>query len=171
MYKSTEQPASLVSEYGSKGSLRDLLEDNDTSKFNLTWEMKKCLMLDVANGLNGLHKSAIKYHGFLKSSNCIVDGRLTVKIADFGLVWAFCTSFINQLSESIQYWLQCANQNWTSAAPMTRATFTQRIITTRYCGCHLSDCGRRCRPCWTMWPIVRSFKSRIRRHLPKRSRV
>ena len=84
VYRSPEQPASLVSEYGSKGSLRDLLEDNDTSKFNLTWEMKKCLMLDVANGLNGLHKSVIKYHGFLKSSNCIVDGRLTVKIADFG---------------------------------------------------------------------------------------
>ena len=74
-----------MSEYGSKGSLRDLLEDNDTSKFNLTWEMKKCLMLDVANGLNGLHKSNIKYHGFLKSTNCIVDGRLSVKIADFGL--------------------------------------------------------------------------------------
>ena len=41
-------------------------------------------MLDVANGLNGLHKSNIKYHGFLKSTNCIVDGRLSVKIADFG---------------------------------------------------------------------------------------
>ena len=84
VYRSMEQPASLISEYGSKGSLRDLLEDNDTSKFNLTWEMKKCLMLDVANGLNGLHKSNIKYHGFLKSTNCIVDGRLSVKIADFG---------------------------------------------------------------------------------------
>lgn len=46
--------------------------------------MKKCLMLDVIQGVNALHKSSIKYHGHLKSTNCIVDGRLTVKIADYG---------------------------------------------------------------------------------------
>lgn len=41
-------------------------------------------MLDVIQGVNALHKSSIKYHGHLKSTNCIVDGRLTVKIADYG---------------------------------------------------------------------------------------
>ena len=30
-------------------------------------------------------KSSIGFHGNLKSENCIVDGRLTVKVTDFGI--------------------------------------------------------------------------------------
>ena len=51
-----EYKTSLVTEFGTKGSLKDLLEDKDTSKFNLTWEMKRCLMLDVIQGLHAVHK-------------------------------------------------------------------------------------------------------------------
>ena len=32
-----------------------------------------------------LHHSAIKYHGNLKSRNCIVDSRWVLKITDYGL--------------------------------------------------------------------------------------
>jgi len=32
-----------------------------------------------------LHKSQLKLHGRLKSSNCVLDGRWVVKITDFGL--------------------------------------------------------------------------------------
>lgn len=32
-----------------------------------------------------LHESVIKYHGNLTTSNCLVDSRWVVKIADFGL--------------------------------------------------------------------------------------
>lgn len=32
-----------------------------------------------------LHSSEIKSHGSLKSSNCVVDSRFVLKIADFGL--------------------------------------------------------------------------------------
>jgi len=32
-----------------------------------------------------LHKSPLKFHGRLKSSNCVLDSRLVVKITDFGL--------------------------------------------------------------------------------------
>jgi len=32
-----------------------------------------------------IHKSQLKFHGRLKSSNCVLDSRLVVKITDFGL--------------------------------------------------------------------------------------
>ena len=32
-----------------------------------------------------LHKSPLKFHGHLKSSNCLLDSRWVIKITDFGL--------------------------------------------------------------------------------------
>jgi len=32
-----------------------------------------------------IHKSPLKFHGRLKSSNCVLDSRLVVKITDYGL--------------------------------------------------------------------------------------
>jgi len=32
-----------------------------------------------------IHKSPLKYHGRLKSSNCLLDSRWVVKITDYGL--------------------------------------------------------------------------------------
>jgi len=32
-----------------------------------------------------LHSSVIRYHGNLKSTNCVVDSRFVLKITDFGL--------------------------------------------------------------------------------------
>ena len=36
-------------------------------------------------GMIYIHDSSISFHGNLKSSNCLVDSRWTVKISDFGL--------------------------------------------------------------------------------------
>ena len=32
-----------------------------------------------------LHSTEIKFHGKLKSSNCVIDGRWVLKITDYGL--------------------------------------------------------------------------------------
>ena len=32
-----------------------------------------------------MHESDIKYHGALRSTNCVIDSRWTVKITGFGL--------------------------------------------------------------------------------------
>ena len=36
-------------------------------------------------GLEYIHKSAVKQHGNLKSSNCVIDSRWVCKLTDFGL--------------------------------------------------------------------------------------
>ncbi|CAH1788807.1 unnamed protein product, partial [Owenia fusiformis] len=46
---------------------------------------KYSLMLDVLEGLRYLQHSFLKWHGNLKSSNCLVDTRFVVKLSDHGL--------------------------------------------------------------------------------------
>ena len=43
------------------------------------------LIHDIVRGMVYLHASEVKSHGNLKSSNCVVDSRFVLKIADFGL--------------------------------------------------------------------------------------
>ena len=39
----------------------------------------------VNQGLRVIQRTSIAYHGNLKSTNCLIDSRWTVKLADFGL--------------------------------------------------------------------------------------
>ena len=42
-----------------------------------------------------LHGSDLEVHGRLKSSNCVVDTRFTLKITDFGLPSLYADSNVN----------------------------------------------------------------------------
>ncbi|CAG9816745.1 unnamed protein product [Phaedon cochleariae] len=75
-------PNCLLTEYCHRGSLQDLLEDD---KIKLDWTFRISLIKDLVSGMYYLHRSPIKSHGALKSSNCLVDIRFALKIADFGL--------------------------------------------------------------------------------------
>ncbi|KAM4652039.1 guanylyl cyclase C [Discoglossus pictus] len=74
-----------VIEYCERGSLRDVL--NDTISYPdgtfMDWEFKISVMYDIAKGMSYLHSSKTEVHGHLKSSNCVVDSRMVVKITDF----------------------------------------------------------------------------------------
>uniref|UniRef100_W5M3H3 Guanylate cyclase n=1 Tax=Lepisosteus oculatus TaxID=7918 RepID=W5M3H3_LEPOC len=72
----------LLTEYCPKGSLQDILK-NDSIK--LDWMFKYSLMLDIVKGMDYIHKSYLRSHGHLSSSNCVVDSRFVLKITDFGL--------------------------------------------------------------------------------------
>lgn len=72
----------LLTEYCPKGSLQDILENHE---INLDWMFKLSLMHDLAKGMSFLQLSPIHSHGQLKSSNCVVDSRFVLKVADFGL--------------------------------------------------------------------------------------
>lgn len=76
------QACFLVTEYCPKGSLQDILENDE---IKLDWMFRYSLMHDIIKGMAYLHASEIHVHGNLKSSNCVVDSRFVLKITDFGL--------------------------------------------------------------------------------------
>ncbi|ROT72015.1 hypothetical protein C7M84_009635 [Penaeus vannamei] len=72
----------IVTEYCSRGSLKDLLENEDVKLDNM---FIASLVGDIVQGMVYLHDSPVKSHGNLKTSNCLVDSRWVVKITDFGI--------------------------------------------------------------------------------------
>ena len=74
--------ACILTVFAGKGSLDDVLASED---IRLPWEFRDSIIKDIARGMQFLAKGVLKSHGRLKSSNCVVDNRWTVKITDFGL--------------------------------------------------------------------------------------
>uniref|UniRef100_A0AAQ4PED9 Guanylate cyclase n=1 Tax=Gasterosteus aculeatus aculeatus TaxID=481459 RepID=A0AAQ4PED9_GASAC len=81
-----------VFEFGERGSLRYVLNDKVSypEETFADLEFKISVMYDIATGMSYLHASNLQVHGRLKSTNCVVDNRMVVKITDFG-----CNSFLN----------------------------------------------------------------------------
>ncbi|XP_059175797.1 atrial natriuretic peptide receptor 1-like [Physella acuta] len=72
----------LLYDYCKKGSLQDVLL---SESLKLDWAFKVSLLKDVVKGMMYIHQSVISYHGRLTSANCVVDGKFSVKVTDFGL--------------------------------------------------------------------------------------
>ncbi|XP_059693525.1 retinal guanylyl cyclase 1, partial [Haemorhous mexicanus] len=70
----------IVSEHCSRGSLEDLLRNQD---MKLDWMFKSSLLIDLIKGVRYLHHRDV-VHGRLKSRNCVVDGRFVLKVTDHG---------------------------------------------------------------------------------------
>uniref|UniRef100_A0A8B9L5Y4 Guanylate cyclase n=1 Tax=Astyanax mexicanus TaxID=7994 RepID=A0A8B9L5Y4_ASTMX len=70
----------MVTEFCSRGSLEDLLRNEDVK---LDWMFKSSLLLDLIKGMKYLHHRGV-CHGRLKSRNCVVDGRFVLKVTDYG---------------------------------------------------------------------------------------
>lgn len=94
-------PNCLLNEYCSRGSLQDTLENE---KLKLDRMFRISLIMDLARGMHYLHRSSIKYHGALKSPNCLVDARFKLKIADFGLHFLRIYTNTNEDEDTHQYW-------------------------------------------------------------------
>ncbi|XP_036038368.1 heat-stable enterotoxin receptor isoform X1 [Onychomys torridus] len=101
-----------VIEYCERGSLREVL--NDTISYPdgtfMDWEFKISVLYDVAKGMSYLHSSKIEVHGRLKSTNCVVDSRMVVKITDFG-----CNSILPPKKDL-----------WTAPEHMRQASVSQK---------------------------------------------
>lgn len=94
-------PNCILSEYCAKGSLQDILE-NENVKIDTSFKMS--LIMDIIRGMIYLHNSDIKSHGTLKSTNCLVDSRFVLKISDFGLHFLRKHSLYNDGTQSHSYW-------------------------------------------------------------------
>lgn len=76
----------LVYEYASNGAVGEWIHDKGDQKI-LNWEKRLQIAVDVAAGLNYLHRytSPPHIHKDLNSSNVLLDRDLRAKIANFGL--------------------------------------------------------------------------------------
>ena len=70
----------LVTEFMELGSLRGVLADAGRE---LEWAVRHRMASEIAAGMAHLHSLNI-VHRDLKSDNCLCDGRLNTKVADFG---------------------------------------------------------------------------------------
>ncbi|XP_050448836.1 atrial natriuretic peptide receptor 1-like isoform X4 [Cataglyphis hispanica] len=99
----------LLTEYCPKGSLQDILENE---QIKLDRVFRGSLIHDIVRGMAYLHASEVKSHGNLKSSNCVVDSRFVLKIADFGLHELRRTNADEEMDRnSYAYWRR---QLWTA---------------------------------------------------------
>src|ERR1700733_14909271 len=74
---------SMVMEYMTKGSLNDVLSDED---IDLPWNPLRFRMaIDIGKGLAYLHNEREILHRDLKSHNVLLDQNFNAKITDFGL--------------------------------------------------------------------------------------
>ncbi|EDV22567.1 uncharacterized protein TRIADDRAFT_28471, partial [Trichoplax adhaerens] len=72
----------ILTNYCPRGSLQDVLK-SENNELDIVFKLS--FAYDIIKGMIHIHSSDIKYHGNLKSSNCLVDGRWTVKLTDFGM--------------------------------------------------------------------------------------
>ncbi|XP_055533720.1 guanylate cyclase 32E isoform X2 [Wyeomyia smithii] len=72
----------IITEYCTRGSLKDVLENEDVKLDNM---FTASLVADILRGMIYLHDSLLRFHGSLRTSNCLIDSRWVVKLSDFGL--------------------------------------------------------------------------------------
>ena len=78
----------LVQELMQNGTLKDYLQDKARiSDAQLDWPLRHRFLNDICSAISFLHsRDPPMIHRDLKPANCLLDGHLTLKVADFGTV-------------------------------------------------------------------------------------
>ena len=93
----------IVSDYSAKGVLVDILQDQ---KLNLSKDFKYSMCIELACGMRYLHGKKL-VHGHLSSLTCLLDGKWTVKIADWEYTKLFSLTGPNK--NPLRYLLKSAD--------------------------------------------------------------
>ena len=100
----------IISEFVSRGSLRDLLDDETRE---ISYVLKVKFALDISRGMNFLHSlNPPRVHRDLKSDNLLISETDIVKITDFGLGKQIATphsSTQQRLSRRRRFWGERSN--------------------------------------------------------------
>ncbi|VDM18168.1 unnamed protein product [Hydatigera taeniaeformis] len=78
----TSEAFNLVFEHCHWGCLQDVIA---RKSIVFDRQLKLSFMTDLARGMEYLHSTRLKAHGRLKSTNCVVSWRWTLKVTDFGI--------------------------------------------------------------------------------------
>ncbi|KAF9189347.1 hypothetical protein BGZ51_009661 [Haplosporangium sp. Z 767] len=78
----------IVTEHCSKGTLTEVLANPDLN-FNSLFKLS--FMSDISRGMEFLHQSKIRFHGDLRSANCLITSRWEVKVGSYGLTQLHAT--------------------------------------------------------------------------------
>ncbi len=125
-----EGHACIVMEYMEKGSLVDYLVEN-----KLTSLQQKQIALDIARGLQYLHKNGL-VHCDLHSANILLTSECRAKITDFGLAktYAYSLKSVSKISQAIAWCapeLLCSGTTTVKADIYSLGTILWEIFTGR----------------------------------------
>ena len=70
----------VLTNVAQRGSLYSFLESGE---IELTQDFKISLILDVAKGMDYIHRSTLCFHGLLSSKSCFLDSKFTCKIGNY----------------------------------------------------------------------------------------
>ncbi|KAH7469329.1 putative serine/threonine-protein kinase/receptor R818 [Phytophthora ramorum] len=116
----------IISEYCARGSLRDVLKQQQPEVKDLNWPTKLRLALGISHGIQYLHNAnPPMIHRDLKSPNVLVDDSWHAKIADFGTL-----RFSEIVSSAAQ--LQSSQTKTRSSAKIPVVEMTGLVGTTRW---------------------------------------
>ncbi|XP_067133569.1 atrial natriuretic peptide receptor 2-like [Centruroides vittatus] len=96
-----EPNISIFTEHCPRGTLMDMLA-NDA--MNMDWICRYSIITDIVEGMTFLHNSDFQFHGKLKSSNCLIDGRFMVKLSEFGMVSVYSQIHSEVINPRSYFW-------------------------------------------------------------------
>ncbi|RNA44483.1 retinal guanylyl cyclase 2 [Brachionus plicatilis] len=108
----------LIYDYANRGSLQDIILKKD---IKLDWNFKWSMLNDLCRGMRYIHHSSIKYHGNLKSRNCVVDSRWVLKLTDFGLPNVYS-------NQNFSRTLNLSDLLWTAPEHLRQTTIRDQVI-------------------------------------------
>jgi tRNA A-37 threonylcarbamoyl transferase component Bud32 len=130
----THPEVMIVMEFMARGSLYQILHDKSV---DLSWDLRRQILLDAARGMTYLHKSQpVIVHRDLKSHNLLVGEHWRCKVSDFGL---------SRMLTAMDTMTSCGTPSWTAPEVLRGEKYTEKCDVYSF-GIVLWECVTRMTP-------------------------